>query len=229
MDMLRRIDHVREEIEKTIRACGRTDTVDLMAVSKTRPIQAVLEAVEAGQTLFGENRVQEIMQKFPVERKGYAVHLIGHLQSNKVRKAVGAVDAIDSIDSARIAALVNEEAVRLGRRMPVLLEWNTSGEPAKSGFTDTNDFFSFLDAAEDMAGLDIRGLMTVGPLNGDERTVRSAFARLREIRTESSRRHPRLSFGTLSMGMSRDFSWAIMEGSTMVRIGTAIFGGRECV
>jgi pyridoxal phosphate enzyme (YggS family) len=225
--MADRIAAILDRMQQAMRSCGRVDTVELMAVSKTHPLEAVLAAVDCGQLLFGENRVQEIQAKFPETRNAYQVHLIGHLQSNKVRKAVGLVDAIDSVDSLKLVRLINAEALKLEKRMPILLEWNTSGETAKSGFTDEKEFFAVLDEAPQLQGVDIQGLMTIGPLTDNETMVRTAFAKLRNLARTCSERYPALSFDTLSMGMSQDFLWAIQEGSTMVRIGTAIFGGRD--
>ena len=226
-DMADRIAGILDQMQQAMLSCGRVDTVELMAVSKTHPLEAVLAAVDCGQLLFGENRVQEIQTKFPETRSAYQVHLIGHLQSNKVRKAVGLVDAIDSVDSLKLVRLINTEALKLEKRIPILLEWNTSGETAKSGFTDEREFFAVLDEAPQLQGVEIRGLMTIGPLTDNETMVRTAFAKLRNLARTCSERYPALSFDTLSMGMSQDFLWAIKEGSTMVRIGTAIFGGRD--
>ena len=226
MTMAERIEQIHEHIELAKLSCGRTDDIELMAVSKTHSYEAVQEAVGCGQLLFGENRVQEILQKFPHERRGYTLHLIGHLQSNKVKKAVSCVDAIDSIDSLRLARRVSLEAEQIGKRLPVLLEWNTSGESSKAGFQDERSYRELLEEAPQLKGIEIRGLMTIGPLTVEERAVRSAFARLREIAFQSRQEFPHLIFDTLSMGMSQDFQWAIKEGSTVIRVGTAIFGHR---
>lgn len=227
MYMAERIEQILNEIERAKSQCGRTDTVSLMAVSKTHPFSAVQEALSCGQMLFGENRVQEIMEKFPQEHDGYQLHLIGHLQSNKVKKAVGSVDAIDSVDSLKLARLISKEAVAQHKVIPILIEWNTSGESAKSGFDSWDAYVQLLDEAKQLPGITIKGLMTIGPLTDKEKEVRSAFAQLRELAEKSQKAYPELSFSELSMGMSSDFHWAIMEGSTQVRVGTAIFGTRS--
>lgn len=227
MTMRERLDAIHESIDGIMKECGRTDNVELMAVSKTHPYEAIEEAVSCGQTLFGENRVQEILKKFPEDRSGYDLHLIGHLQSNKVKKAVMAVDAIDSVDSLRLARMISDEAVKIGKIMNILIELNTSGEAAKSGFTDETAYFELLDQADRLEGISIQGLLTIGPLTDNEREVRNAFASLRQLAEKSRISHPHLTFDTLSMGMSQDYGWAIREGSTVVRIGTAIFGGRD--
>lgn len=227
MTMKERIQEILASIEKMRVDSGRNDEVALMAVSKTHPYEAIEEAFASGQFLFGENRVQEILDKFPEDRQGYELHLIGHLQSNKVKKAVKAIDAIDSVDSLRLARLINREAMKIGKVMPILLEWNTSGEDSKSGFIEEGEYFSLLDEASDLPGIRIGGLMTIGPLTDNEKMVRSAFAKLRMIADKSRESYPHISFDTLSMGMSQDYLWAIQEGSTVVRIGSAIFGQRD--
>lgn len=200
--------------------------VDLMAVSKTHPITTILEAVKGGQLLFGENRVQEIEEKFTTDRSGYRLHMIGHLQSNKVKKVVPLVDSIDSVDSLKLAKKISSVALSLNKIMPILIEVNTTNEGAKGGFKSLDDYYRLLDEAHNLKGIKIEGLMTMGPLEGSERETRGAFAQLRNIAQESRVRYPNLTFETLSMGMSGDYLWAIEEGSTLVRLGSAIFGKR---
>lgn len=226
-----RVEEVLAEIAQAAASCGRkAQEITLMGVSKTHPWDAVEEGYGAGLRLFGENRVQEVEAKFPplTERPSdMTLHLIGHLQSNKVRKIVPLVDGIDSVDSLKLATLISECASSLGRVLPVLLEFNTSGEEAKSGFETEAALFELLDHVDELKGVEVHGLMTVGPLAGDERQVRGAFARLRTLRDDCRNRYPSLDFNTLSMGMSGDFAWAIEEGSTMVRVGTRLFGARD--
>jgi PLP dependent protein len=227
-----RLAAIEERIE---RACRRADRprqdVHLMAVSKAHPVQSILEAIEAGLTLFGENRVQEF------ERKRTAlgdltsqveVHLIGHLQSNKSAKAAELFSAIDTLDSLRLAERLNEAAGKLGRKLPVLLEIKLSTEPAKTGFDPKGrDLDELLDRMPDFQHLNLCGLMTVPPLDDDPETARRCFRQVRELRDRLAARHTRLDLSQLSIGMSGDFEIAIEEGSTMVRIGTALFGARE--
>ncbi|MDX9809959.1 MAG: YggS family pyridoxal phosphate-dependent enzyme [Sphaerochaetaceae bacterium] len=201
--------------------------ITLMAVSKTHPIESILKLAECGQTLFGENRVQEIEQKFSKKFQHIKLHMIGHLQSNKVKKAVALVDAIDSVDSLALARRIGQESVKIGKIMPILIEYNTSNESSKAGFNNELEYFSFLDQVGSIDGVRVGGLMTVGPLGGDESALRKAFSYLRELRERSRTAHPELDFNILSMGMSQDFSIAIEEGSTLVRIGTALFGARN--
>jgi pyridoxal phosphate enzyme (YggS family) len=200
-----------------------------MAVSKTHPVTAILEAIAAGQTLFGENRVQEFAVKRDEVLAASAAgrfHLIGHLQSNKAARAAELFDAVDSVDSLKLAERLNEAAARLDRRLDVLIEINVGGEEAKSGLDPKSDELPvLLDAQARLQSLSIRGFMTVPPFTEDPEGARGHFAQLRELRGRMSARSG-LALGELSMGMSHDFEVAIEEGSTCVRVGTAIFGTR---
>ncbi|MGI6432458.1 MAG: YggS family pyridoxal phosphate-dependent enzyme [Sphaerochaetaceae bacterium] len=225
--MRKRVETLLFQIEEAKKKAHRTDTVQLMAVSKTQSQAAIIEMIDCGVHLLGENRVQEIEQKFPLAQRRYDLHLIGHLQSNKVKKAVSLVDAIDSVDSLKLLRLINKVALSQGKVMPILFEINTSGEASKIGFTDEKAYFSAVEAAADMPGVRVEGLMTVGPLGSDEKKIRKAFSSLKELQQKSSSYFDPLTFKTLSMGMSDDYLWAIMEGATIVRIGTALFGQRQ--
>jgi PLP dependent protein len=222
---------IEERIGEACRRAGRPrDDVRLMAVSKLHPAPAIAEAVEAGVTLFGESRVQEFERK-RVELEGLReridVHLIGHLQSNKSAKAAELFSAIDTLDSLRLAERLNDAAGKLGRGLPVLIEIKLSDEAAKTGLDPTGrEIEDLLARMPSLPNLSVRGLMTVPPFDGNPDTVRHCFRELRKLRDELSARHPSLDFGELSMGMSGDFEIAIEEGSTVVRIGTALFGGR---
>lgn len=201
-----------------------------MAVGKTFPASAILEAYAAGQRLFGENRVQEFAEKFPhlKELNDAKFHMIGHLQSNKTAKAAEIFHAVDSIDSAKLAQRVNEAAARLGKTLDVLIEINVGGEEAKSGLApDSPEINAILRQATEWANLRIRGLMTVPPYTDDPEGARPYFRRLSELRDRlAARSFSGVNLDVLSMGMSHDFEVAIEEGSTCVRIGTAIFGSR---
>ena len=223
-------------------ACARAGRarrdVRLMAVSKGHPASAIVEAVEAGVTLFGENRVQEFERKrselealgvhVEAASQGIDVHMIGHLQSNKSAKAVEVFSAIDTVDSLRLAERLNEAAAKSRRALPVFIEVKLSGEAAKTGFDPAGrELQELLERTPDLSNLNVRGLMTVPPFDDNPETARNCFRRLRELRDELARRRPKLDFTELSMGMSGDFEIAIEEGSTLVRIGTALFGVRE--
>ncbi len=204
-----------------------------MAVSKTHPASMMLEAVAAGLTLFGENRVQEFQQK-ALEIAGDSgardirVHLIGKLQSNKSAKAAEIFSGIDSLDSLKLAQRLNEAAERFGKNLPVLLEIKLSHEESKSGLVpDSAELVELLERLPDLPHLQLRGLMTVPPWSEDPETARPYFRQLRELRDQLASRHPWLDFAQLSMGMSGDFAIAIEEGSTCIRIGTALFGKRS--
>jgi PLP dependent protein len=211
-----------------------------MAVSKTHPASAIVDAVNAGVTLFGENRVQEFERKSEelnaggtLVRAGAAdagieVHLIGHLQSNKAAKAAQIFSGVDTVDSLRLAERLNEAAARQGGSLPVLLEIKLSAEETKTGFDpESAELRELLERAPELAGIRVRGLMTVPPLDGDPESARACFRRLRELRERLAQGYPKMSFDELSMGMSGDFEIGIEEGSTLVRIGTALFGARE--
>lgn len=203
----------------------------LMAVSKTRSLEEIMAAYDAGLRLFGENHVQEIVAKFQTRPKDMELHMIGHLQSNKVGKVVPLVDMIESVDSLSLLTKINNAAQRCDKVMDVLLEFNTSNEEAKSGFATKDELFSCIEASKELKNVCIRGLMTVGPIDcdpsqKDELTDR-AFKDLVQLKGECEKRYPDIDFGILSMGMSGDYMIGVRNGSTEVRIGTAIFGPRD--
>jgi PLP dependent protein len=223
---------VRERIAAAGKRAGRDpDEVTLMAVSKTFPADAICQAYSAGQRVFGENRVQEFAEKSADLRalSGVEIHLIGHLQSNKSSKAAELFDVVDSVDSLRLAERLNESAEKLGKVLPILIEVNVGGEHQKAGLPPSSpELEDLLQAAPRLNHLRIRGLMTIPPFTEDPEQARPYFKSLRQFRDTLARRHlPSVSFDVLSMGMSHDFEVAIEEGSTCVRIGTAIFGQRE--
>lgn len=216
-------------------ACRRADRnpgqVRLMAVSKLHPAEALAEAVSAGVTLFGENRVQEFEAKrrrlLDLDVDKPQVRLIGHLQSNKTAKAADLFDGIDTVDSLRLAERLNEAAAKIGRTLPILLEIRLSTEPTKAGVDpESAEMRILLERLPDLQHLAMRGLMTIAPLDENPETARTCFRQLHALREQWAQTHPRLEFGELSMGMSGDFEIAIEEGSTVVRIGTALFGER---
>jgi hypothetical protein len=215
-------------------ACARAHRspsgVGLMAVSKMHPAEAILEAHAAGQRLFGENRIQEFASKVSALSTLYSLpstlsfHLIGPLQNNKTAKAAELFHAIDTLDSLKTAARLNEAAQSLHKTLPVLIEVKLSPEPTKHGL-DPDQLPAFLAALAPLTHLQAVGLMTVPPWSEDAETARPFFQHLRHLRDENLTTHPTLT--QLSMGMSNDFAVAIEEGSTTVRIGTAVFGKRR--
>ncbi|HEY5331017.1 MAG TPA: YggS family pyridoxal phosphate-dependent enzyme [Acidobacteriaceae bacterium] len=226
MSIAENLGRVRNEIAD---ACARTGrdvaNVALMAVSKVHPAEAIVEAHAAGQRLFGENRVQEMQSKFAAVRglDGIELHLIGPLQNNKTSKAVEIFDAVDTLDSVKTAERLNAAAAALGKVLPVLIEVKLSHEESKHGLAP-EALAELLEAVAPLPFISPRGLMTVPPWSEDAETARPYFRELRRLRDEHMARFPRLT--QLSMGMSGDFRVAIEEGSTTVRIGTAIFGKR---
>ena len=222
---------VRDRISRAARRAGRDPaSVSLMAVTKTVEPERIRQAYDAGLRLFGENRVQEFTQKAAELHSLADAHwrLIGHLQTNKANKAVELFQGVDSLDSLRLAEKLDAAAHHLGRRLPVLLEINLGGETSKSGVApDSPQLEALLLAAPRLAALEFRGLMAIPPFTEDPDGARPYFRRLRELRDAIARRHlPAVSMDELSMGMSHDFEVAIEEGSTCVRLGTAIFGAR---
>lgn len=212
------------------RSARNPDQVTVMAVSKTFPASAIVEAYDAGLRVFGENRVQEFAEKHGGVQSlsGADFHLIGHLQSNKAAKAAELFHAVDSVDSLKLAEKLNAAAAKLDKILRVLIEVNVGGEEAKSGLApNAPELEELLRCARDWPHLAIRGLMTIPPFTENPEGARPYFRRLRQLRDAIAARNlPRVHMDVLSMGMSHDFEVAIEEGSTCVRVGTAIFGSR---
>ena len=244
MSIAGNIAQIRQRMAAAALHAGRSPgEIALMAVSKTMPADRIREAFEAGQRLFGENRVQEFQSKhvelsaaspsiaavavcsvFTIEHARF--HLIGHLQSNKAAKAAELFQSVDSVDSLRLAERLDASAAKLGKTLRMLIEINIGGEQAKSGVEPGSpELVRMLEAAPRLHNLEIRGLMTVQPFAEDPEVSRPYFRRLRELRDRLTMQ-TKLSLPELSMGMSHDFEVAIEEGSTCVRVGTAIFGAR---
>ncbi len=231
MSVPENIAAVRERIASAARRAGRPATdIALMAVSKNHPPELIREAYAAGLRLFGENRVQEFAGKTPAlaELARAEWHMIGHLQTNKAGKAAEIFGAVDSIDSLKLAEKLDAAALALNKRISVLIEIKIGGEAAKSGIAmDSPELEELLKSAPRFEALQFRGLMTVPPFGDDPEQARPYFRKLRELRdTIAARKLPRIGMDVLSMGMSHDFEVAIEEGSTCVRVGTAIFGER---
>jgi pyridoxal phosphate enzyme (YggS family) len=193
------------------------------------PASAIVAAEGLGIRLFGENRVQEFQEKSgQFSLPGAEFHLIGHLQSNKAGRAAELFGSVDTLDSVSLAERLDQAAIRLGRRLGVLIEIKLSPEETKAGLDpESAELAALLERLPDLQGLEFRGLMMVPPFLEDLPAVRPYFRELRVLRDRLAAAHPRLSFGELSMGMSHDFPVAIAEGATQVRIGTALFGARD--
>jgi PLP dependent protein len=231
MSTAENIAGIRERIASAAARVKRDpNKITLMAVTKTVEPERIREAYEAGLRIFGENRVQEFGEKYEALRdlKEAEWHLIGHLQSNKTKKAVESFHWVDSVDSLRLAQKLNETAKQLGRTLPVLIEIKVSEEESKAGIEmDSPELEDLLLGAARLANVRISGLMTVPPYTEDPEGTRLYFRALRDLRDKIAlRKLPNISMDVLSMGMSHDFEVAIEEGSTCVRVGSAIFGAR---
>jgi pyridoxal phosphate enzyme (YggS family) len=225
------VAEVEERITTAARRARRDPKeITLMAVSKTFAQDRIREAYQAGLRVFGENRLQEFAGKSGAvgDLKGAEWHMIGHLQTNKASKTVELFDAVDSVDSLRLAEKLNSSAAQFQKKLAVLIEINVGGEAAKSGVSlESPEFDELLHAAPGLENLEFRGLMTIPPFSEDPQQARPYFRKLRELRDQiSSRRLQNVGMDVLSMGMSHDFEVAVEEGSTCVRVGTAIFGER---
>ncbi len=197
----------------------------MVGVTKTFPAQAAVEAVRAGLADLGENRVQEALEKIPLVSPRPIWHLVGHLQKNKVSKAVELFDLIESVDSVDLAKSISDRSAKANKTMPVFLQVNSSGEPQKSGFEPT-EILRVTDELKSFPHLAITGLMTIGPLTEDLRMIEKSFALTRKL-FEQIQALLGSGFNRLSMGMSGDYELALDYGANVLRIGTAIFGQRK--
>jgi len=215
---------IRENIEKTCLLCGRDPReVKLLAVSKTFPISSILEAYEAGQRDFGESRVQEFVPKYQ-QLPDLSWHFIGHIQKNKLNKLLDTEVFIHSVDSLELAEKISEKALERQKVVKVLLQVNIEDDPSKFGFT-SEGLLQNIEKILQLKGIAPTGLMTIGALHKDPKETRASFAKLRGLRDALSEvtKH---EFPELSMGMSGDYHEAILEGATIVRVGTGVFGQR---
>ena len=200
--------------------------VQLLAVSKTQPTERIAEAVRAGQKLFAENRVQELVEKYQA-LPHLRWHLIGHLQTNKVKYMVDKVEMLHSLDSIGLAQELQKRLDALGRVLPVLVQVNIAEEDSKFGLK-AEEVADFLDAMADFPALKVQGLMTIGPFTFEAEEMRPVFRELRLIlQREQKRKLPHADLRHLSMGMSNDYMVAVEEGADMVRVGSVIFGSRQ--
>ncbi|HTT21762.1 MAG TPA: YggS family pyridoxal phosphate-dependent enzyme [Candidatus Sulfotelmatobacter sp.] len=231
MSIVENIAALQEKIAEAAKSSRRNPSeVALMAVTKMHPPEPIREAYDAGLRLFGENRVQEFAAKASAlsNLPGAQWHMIGHLQTNKAAKAAELFSAVDSVDSLKLAEKLNTAAQAEGKILHVLIEVNVGGEAAKSGVPPASpELENLLAAAPTLEALEFRGLMTVPPYTENPEDSRPYFRQLRTLRDQIAARNlPGISMDILSMGMSHDFEVAIEEGSTCIRIGTAIFGER---
>ena len=228
MDIKENLDIVRKNIVTACAACGRrTDEVKLIAVSKTKPVSALEEAYADGCRDFGENKVQELVDKYEVMPKDIRWHMIGHLQRNKVKYIVDKVYLIHSVDSLRLAQEIEKEAAKKEVCVNILVEVNVAGEESKFG-TTSGETLSLVEKIAKLPHIRVKGLMTIAPYVEDAEENRRYFAKLKQIYVDIIHKNiDNVFMEELSMGMTGDYEVAITEGATYVRVGTGIFGERE--
>lgn len=226
------LKEILQKIESAEQKYNRTKgIVKLLAVSKFHPVDAVEKAISAGHLLFGENRVQEAVAKFSdinSFNKDVELHIIGQLQTNKVKKAVSVASCIESVDRIDLLKEIQKQCEKINKKIKILFEVNTA-EDSKSGFKNYEDLYEAVKYCADgnTPFVEPIGFMTMAPLTDDEALIRKSFSSLRKLSEKLQTEFPMFNFSELSMGMSNDYEIAIEEGSTEVRIGTAIFGERE--
>jgi PLP dependent protein len=217
---------LEEIIEKKCSALGRDrSNIKLIAVSKTQSVDLIKEAVEAGIIHFGENKAQELRDKTEIIKDPLCWHYIGYLQSNKIKYVIRAAEFIHSVDSYKLAEEINSRAESINKRQKILLEFKTSKEDTKTGISSESELFDIADKCSELKNIDLVGLMTIAPYTDNENLIRKAFRTLRDCKEKLN--ETGLNLTELSMGMTGDFEIALEEGSTMLRIGTAIFGERN--
>lgn len=225
-------DNIRKVRERMAQAAEKSerniDEIQLMAVTKTMPAQAISAAFDCGVTLFGENKVQELVEKYPLlDMTGRTAHIIGHLQSNKVKYIIDKVDMIQSLDSSKLAKEIDRQAGKNGKVMKTLVEVNIGREASKSGVLP-EDLDDFIESLKQYKNIKVCGLMAIPPFDEDKEKTRPYFAQIRKLFIDiAGKKSDNIDMSILSMGMSSDFDVAIEEGATIVRVGTAIFGKRK--
>lgn len=222
------LQRVRENIEKACKAVGRDPSeVTLVAVSKTKPVSALKEAYDADARVFGENKVQEIVDKYEQLPTDIQWHMIGHLQRNKVKYIIDKVAMIHSVDSVRLAQTIEQEAAKKNVRIPVLIEVNVAQEESKFGLK-MEEVLPFLETISEYPHLEVKGLMTIAPFVENPENNRKVFRELKKLSVDIDAKNiNNITMSVLSMGMTGDYEVAVQEGATMVRVGTGIFGERD--
>ncbi|SEA57127.1 hypothetical protein SAMN05192529_12927 [Arachidicoccus rhizosphaerae] len=223
------LSFVHNEIKEACQKAGReSSAVRLLLATKTVEPERIIQAIEAGETLIGENKVQEYHDKAEALSDIHCErHFIGHLQSNKIKEILQYVSCIQSVDSISLAEKLSAQLLKANRTLDIYLQINTSGEASKFG-ADPGEAFQLMEKVKTLGGLQVKGLMTIGLFSDQEVPVRKSYALLRTLK-EKGQREGLLPEGhlELSMGMSGDIEWAVLEGSTMVRVGSAVFGKRN--
>lgn len=222
------LEHVKENIRKACVAAGRDPKeVTLIAVSKTKPVSALEEAYQAGARDFGENKVQELLDKIPVLPGDIRWHMIGHLQRNKVKYIVDKVYLIHSVDSLKLAEELNREALKKNVEVNILVEVNVAGEDSKFG-ASLQETLCLVEQIAALPAVHIRGLMTIAPYVEDQEENREYFTKLKQLAVDIKNKNiDNVTMSVLSMGMTGDYQVAVEEGATYVRVGTGIFGERD--
>lgn len=222
------LKEVQEKIDESCRACGRDSReVTLVAVSKTKPVELLMEAYEAGARVFGENKVQEILDKYDKMPADVQWHMIGHLQRNKVKYIIDKVAMIHSVDSLRLAQTIEQEAAKKDVVMKILLEVNVAEEESKFGLR-MDEVIPLLQEIASFPHLQVAGLMTIAPMTDNPEENRVFFQKLKKLSVDiNSKNINNITVSVLSMGMTGDYEVAVQEGATMVRVGTGIFGERN--
>ena len=223
-----RLEEVEEKIQEACRRAGRDRSeVTLIAVSKTKPAEVLKEAYDLGIRVFGENKVQELTEKYEVLPKDIRWHMIGHLQTNKVKYIADKVELIHSVDSLKLAETIEKEAAKRHRTIDILVEVNVAEEESKFGLK-VEEVIPFIEKVAGFSHINVRGLMTIAPFVENPEKNRSVFADLRKLSVDITEKNiDNVNVSILSMGMTNDYEVAIEEGATMVRVGTGIFGARD--
>ena len=221
-------EKVLNTINDVCKKCNRlTDDVSLIAVSKTKPVSALFEAYEAGARDFGENKVQELVDKYDKLPPDIRWHMIGHLQTNKVKYIADKVYMIHSVDSVKLAEEISKQAVKVKRIIPILIEVNIAGEDSKFGIVN-DECIDFIQSVNQLPGIAVKGLMTVPPFVENAEDNRQYFKALKQLSVDIMQKNiDNVSMDFLSMGMSGDYAVAIEEGANIIRVGTSIFGERD--
>ena len=220
------INKIRQEISNICHKCGRDPKeITLIAVSKNNPLSAIEEVEKCGLTQFGENKAQELRDKSEIKSDGVFWHFIGHLQTNKVKYVIKVSELIHSVDSAKVLEEINKRAESENKIQKILFEVNTADQSNKFGLKDFDSLEALINSAKELPHVEVKGLMTMAPYTDDRDLIRECFIQLREWKEKLNEKGNKLI--DLSMGMTNDFDIAIEEGSTIIRIGTAIFGERN--
>lgn len=224
--IIKNVQIIKEKIAEICDNSGRNyKEIKLIAVSKTNPLSVIEDAYSAGIIDFGENKAQELRDKSKLVESSFNWHFIGHLQTNKVKYVIDSAEYIHSVDTIKLASTIDSKASSINKVQKILIEVNTSGESSKFGIHNFENLRSFIEECSSYSNLEVKGLMTMAPYTSDENIIRKCFSELRDMKEKLNDQWSNIS--ELSMGMTNDYKIAIEEGSTMLRIGTAIFGERD--